>query len=99
LLNYRGGKVSNDVEDHFTEGAVGIGLVAFDVRKTPYVEDLCSRLSEACKQVRDDEQASKEESSPETSPQKGELAEEETPNTVATNHKSTHDHKSNKDEH
>jgi hypothetical protein len=38
LLNFGGGKGSNMDEDQLSEGAVGIGLVAFGVRKTPYVE-------------------------------------------------------------
>jgi hypothetical protein len=72
----------------------GVGFAVFDPRLlsiegvAPFIfgdkKDVCSRLSEACKQVRDDEQVWKGESSPETSPQKGELAEEETPDTVAS---------------
>jgi hypothetical protein len=72
----------------------GVGFAVFDPRVlssegvTPFIfgdkKDLCSRLSEACKQVRDDEQVGKGKSSTKTSPQKGELAEEETPDNVAS---------------
>jgi hypothetical protein len=39
FLNFRGGRSSNTVEDQLTEGGVGIGLVAFGVRKTPCAAD------------------------------------------------------------